>query len=97
MELPTEAIGFHGASKAAMPRLIARDIQPSDQQFEWLGKGLYLWQDSSWRARQWAEARFGADAAVVVARLDLEGFPDLLNPHWQAERRSLVRSGSCRS
>lgn len=38
-----------------------------------------------WRARQWAEERFGADAAMVIVRVDLDGCLDLLNPRWQAE------------
>jgi hypothetical protein len=85
IELPSEAIGFHGTSRDAVAHLLARDIRPSDQHFEWLGTGLYLWQDSPWRAQQWAEARYGADAAVVVARVDLEGCLDLLNPSWQVK------------
>lgn len=87
IELPREVIGFHGTSRAALPHLLARDIRPSDQHFEWLGTGFYLWQDSPWRARQWAEARYGSDAAVAVARVDLAGCLDLLNPRWQAEVR----------
>lgn len=70
-----------------MPYLLARDIRSSDQHFEWLGTGFYLWQDSPWRARQWAQDRFGSDAAMVVARVDLDGCLDLLNPRWQAEVR----------
>ena len=31
--------------------------------------------------------RFGADAAVVVVRVDLDGCLDLLNPRWQAQLR----------
>lgn len=87
MDLPREAIGFHGTSKAAVPHLLARDIRSSDQHFEWLGTGFYLWQDSPWRAREWAETRFGSDAAVAVVRVDLDGCLDLLNPNWQAELR----------
>jgi hypothetical protein len=87
IELPREAIGFHGTSLDAVAHLLARDIRPSDQYFEWLGTGFYLWQDSPWRARQWAEARYGDAAAVVVARVDLDGCLDLLNPRWQAELR----------
>ena len=85
IELPTDAIGFHGTSKQAVPHLLARDIRPSDQQFEWLGTGFYLWQESPWRAREWAEDRFGSEAAMVVARVDLDGCLDLLNPRWQTE------------
>jgi len=79
------AIGFHGTSRDAVAHLLARDFQSSDQHFEWLGTGFYFWQDSPWRARQWAEERFGVDAAVVVARIDLDSCLDLLNPRWQRE------------
>ena len=87
IELPSEAIGFHGTNRDAVAHLLARDIRPSDQHFEWLGTGFYLWQDSPWRAKQWAEDRYGPDAAVVVARVDLGGCLDLLNPLWQNELR----------
>lgn len=85
IELPTEVIGLHGTSRGAVPRLLAHDIQVSDQHFEWLGTGFYLWQDSPWRAQQWAVERFGDDAAVVIARVSLDGCLDLLNPHWQRQ------------
>jgi hypothetical protein len=84
MDLPSEAIGFHGTSRDAVARLLARDIRPSDEHFEWLGSGFWLWQDSPWRARDWAEEQFGSDAAVGFVRVDLDGCLDLLNPHWHA-------------
>ena len=46
IELPTEVIGFHGTNHAAVRRLLAGDLVQSDQHFEWLGTGFYLWQDS---------------------------------------------------
>lgn len=48
--------------------------------FESLGTGIYLWQDSPWRAQRWATDRFGDDAAVVVAMVSLDACLDLLNP-----------------
>lgn len=42
IELPTEVIGYHGTSRDAVPGLLARDIQLSDQHFEWPGTGLLL-------------------------------------------------------
>jgi hypothetical protein len=51
---------------------LEREIQLSDQHFEWLGTGFYLWHDSPWRAQQWAVERFGDDAALVVARVSLD-------------------------
>lgn len=82
IELPTEVIAFHGTSRDAVPRLLAHDIEVSDQHFEWLGTGFYLWQDSPWRAQRWAVERFGDDAAVIVARVSLDGCLDLFNPQW---------------
>lgn len=82
IELPTEVVGFHGTNHAALAHLLAGDIRQSDQHFEWLGTGFYLWQDSPWRARAWAVDRFDDDAAVVALRVSLDGCLDLLNPRW---------------
>ena len=65
--------------------MLAEEIQQSDQHFEWLGSGFYLWQESPWRAQAWAVDRFGDKAAVVAARFRLDGCADLLNPYWQRE------------
>lgn len=73
IELPTEAVGFHGTHRGAVPHLLAREIEQSDQHFEWLGTGFYVWQDSPWRAQAWAVDRHGEDAAVVVARVSVDG------------------------
>lgn len=84
VHLPSEVVGFHGTNRAAVSRLLAGDVRRSDQHFEWLGTGFYLWQDSPWRAQRWATDRFGDDAAVVVAMVSLDACLDLLNPHWHA-------------
>jgi hypothetical protein len=71
-------VGFHGTNHAAVSRLLAGDVRRSDQHFEWLGTGFYLWQDSPWHAQRWATDRFGDDAAVVVAMVSLDACLDLL-------------------
>ena len=91
IELPREVIGFHGTSRDAVDRVLARDIRRSDQQFEWLGTGFYLWQDSPWRARQWAEQHHRDQPAVIAARVGLDGCLDLMNPRWQRELRNADR------
>lgn len=83
IEFPTEVVGFHGTSRSAVAHLLARVVEPSDRRYEWLGAGFYLWQDSPWRAQEWATAHHGDDAAVVAVRASLEGCLDLLNPRWQ--------------
>lgn len=82
IELPSAVVGFHGTNHAALAHLLAGDIRQSDQHFEWLGTGFYLWQDSPWRAQAWAVDRFDGEAAVVAMRVSLDGCLDLLNPHW---------------
>lgn len=83
IELPKEVVGFHGTSRSAVAHLLAGAIEPSDQRYEWLGTGFYLWQESPWRAQEWATAHHGDQAAVVAVRASLEGCLDLLNPEWQ--------------
>lgn len=85
IELPTGVIGFHGTHRDAVAHLLAGSVEQSDQHFEWLGTGFYLWQDSPWRAQAWAVDRHGGDAAVVIARVSLDGCLDLLNPRWQQQ------------
>lgn len=87
IELPAEVIGFHGTNHAAVPHLLAGDIGQSDEHFEWLGSGFYLWQESPWRAQAWAVDRFGDEAAVVAVRVSLDECADLLDPHWQRQLR----------
>lgn len=84
VDISTEVIGFHGTNLDAAARIVVGDVEFSTQSYDWLGDGFYLWQDSPWRAREWAESRHGQDAAVVAVRVDLAGCLDLLNPKWQA-------------
>jgi len=63
--------------------LLKRVIEQSDNRYDWLGTGFYIWQESPWRAADWARERFGEDTAVVAVRASLDGSLDLLNPHWQ--------------
>ena len=81
----SESVGFHGTSRLAMGRILKREIIRSDQNFEWLGTGFYVWQDSPWLARQWARMRHSELADVVAVHIDLAGCLDLFNPRWQWE------------
>lgn len=68
VHLPGEVVGFHGTNRAAVSRLLAGNVRRSDQHFEWLGTGFYLWQDSPWRAQRWAVDPFGDGAGPVGHR-----------------------------
>lgn len=83
IEPTTEVVGWHGTCRADVARLLDLDLEMSGRPYDWLGAGFYLWQDSPWRAHEWATQRYGPDAAVVVARVSLQNCMDLLDPQWQ--------------
>ncbi|HET7229515.1 MAG TPA: hypothetical protein VFJ16_05900 [Longimicrobium sp.] len=76
------AIGYHGTSVENAERILARGFQASRNDYDWLGDGAYFFQDAPARAAEWARQRFGVDAAVLGAEIDLDGCLDLLDPRW---------------
>ena len=62
-----------------------RGFQVSRNHYNWLGDGAYFFQDSPVRAREWARQRFGEQAAVVGAEIDLGDCIDLLDVPWHAQ------------
>ncbi len=79
------AIGFHGTSAEAAQRILSAGFEISRNEYDWLGDGAYFFQDAPARALEWARQRFGDDAAVVGAEIDLEDCIDFLDVEWQEE------------
>jgi hypothetical protein len=77
------AIGFHGTNVAAAQRILASGFVISRNEYDWLGDGAYFFQDAQQRALEWARMRFGSEAAVLGAEIDLTGCLDLLDLGWQ--------------
>lgn len=76
------AIGFHGTSEEAAQRILASGFEISRNEYDWLGDGAYFFQDVQARALEWARDRFGPQAAVVGAEINLDDCMDLLNARW---------------
>ncbi|HSU12904.1 hypothetical protein [Longimicrobium sp.] len=91
------AIGFHGTSVERAERILAAGFRASRNDYDWLGDGVYFFQDAPGRAREWAAERFGSEAAVVGAEIDLTDCLDLLDPRWHRvianAHRDLVARG----
>jgi hypothetical protein len=79
------AIGYHGTSVGAAQRILSTGFEISRNDYDWLGDGVYFFQDAPARALEWARQRFGADAAVVGAEIELIDCIDLLDVQWQAQ------------
>ena len=48
-------IGYHGCDATVAERLLAGEpFAPSDNNFDWLGRGVYFWEYGYQRAQDWA-------------------------------------------
>ena len=72
-KLPNLVIGFHGCSKKTYENVIFKNqqLKASENSYDWLGHGIYFWEQNLQRASEWAKRRYGKDAAVIGAVIDL--------------------------
>ncbi len=78
-ETELQVTGYHGTS-SVMADIIERDgFRLSRNDYDWLGDGVYFFQDGLLRAWQWARERHGDDAAVIGAEIRLVDCMDLLD------------------
>ena len=49
--------GFHGLDESIGREIVAgqRELKPSQNSYDWLGHGVYFWEDNLARAQRWAE------------------------------------------
>lgn len=75
------AIGFHGCTKIVAQKLICNptDIRLSENRYDWLGSGFYIWENNLERAREWANEMHGDDGAVVGVVYELGTCLDLMD------------------
>lgn len=85
--LPRVVVGYHGCPRDFAARLVRGTIRleewrPSENEYDWLGKGIYFWEHAPNRAWEWATERYGADGAVVGVRLRLGRCLDLADTEY---------------
>jgi hypothetical protein len=77
-------LGYHGCSRDIGERILAGDtaLAASDQDYDWLGPGVYFWEADLRRAWDWADAKASAGGHlkpfVVGAAIDLGNCLDLM-------------------
>ena len=49
-------IGFHGCDESVVRKVVngEEDLIPSTNDYDWLGNGIYFWENNEARALQWA-------------------------------------------
>jgi len=73
------AVGYHGCDLSVAERIVSskEHLRPSQNAWDWLGHGIYFWEDSVGRAERWANdecKRPGnqiKNPAVISAVIDL--------------------------
>jgi hypothetical protein len=87
--LPAFVLGFHGCDRQTANRVVGtgKHLRPSLNIYDWLGHGIYFWENDAVRARQWAQSKArrnkavgrSFDPAVVGAVIDLGHCLNLLD------------------
>lgn len=77
-------LGYHGCEKAVGLRAIGGETEllESKGKSDWLGPGIYFWENDQRRAQEWAEEKSLRgdikDSFVIGAAIDLNNCLDLL-------------------
>lgn len=74
--------GYHGTSRQAASTILCNGFRPSDNDYDWLGTGVYFFQDAPERAMQWATEQHPNNPAVIRSVIRLENCIDLLDINW---------------
>lgn len=74
--------GYHGTKKECVETILKDGFLSSHNEYDWLGDGVYFFQDAPKRARSWGQKFFGESCAVIGAEISTEDCMDLLDVEW---------------
>lgn len=71
----------HGTSKERAGAILETGFKQSEDQVEWLGFGIYFFEDAPSRAYQWGKKKYpGEEVCILDAEIALERCLNLLDP-----------------
>lgn len=93
-------IGYHGTSAERMADILRQGFKISQNDWDWLGHGVYFWEGHI-RAREWADRKFGQQAAVIQAKIKLRvcldlcdsGYLDVIRQAYERLKESYEKQG----
>lgn len=67
-KLPHLILGFHGCSNKTCDKVLHKNesLKPSTNSYDWLGNGIYFWENNYSRAIEWAKDHY-TDYGVIGA------------------------------
>lgn len=80
--LPSLVLGFHGCDRATFENVLYKNekLKDSNNTYDWLGNGMYFWENSYQRAYDWAAGKY-MDPAVIGAVIALGKCLNLTDYH----------------
>ncbi len=82
MNSSIEVYAYHGTSQTKAASILQNGFLASDNDYDWLGTGIYFFQDAPMRAKQWATEQHPNEPAVICARIHLDNCVDLFDVKW---------------
>ncbi|MGW3549198.1 hypothetical protein ACWDHH_15725 [Janibacter hoylei] len=80
-DIPNELVwGFHGTTATKAVDIDRDRLMPSENEWDWLGHGIYFWERDFERATSWASDE---DQVVYAAVIDLSRCLDLTQIQWR--------------
>lgn len=72
-DYPLTVYAFHGCSREVAEAVLAgeMELKPSRNAYDWIGSGVYFWENAPERALRWAEAMHTKNPAVIGAVVSL--------------------------
>jgi hypothetical protein len=64
--------GYHGTSRSRAENILVTGFRPSTNGYDWLGTGVYFWQDAPNHALHWAQQNHPTEPAVIKSRLRID-------------------------
>jgi hypothetical protein len=96
-------VGCHGTRIDRAREILKTGLfSPSTNDYDWIGHGVYFWEFAPLRAWQWSRDKYGADAAVIEAQIELGycldltdiRFTDPLKAAYEGLREAYARTGA---
>lgn len=85
---PNFVIGFHGCDKSVATNVVCgnENLKASMNGYDWLGNGIYFWENNLERAFEWAKkSKMVKEPAVIGAVINLGYCMDLMDSEFLKE------------
>jgi hypothetical protein len=84
MDNVIKVYGYHGTSLTFAQQIITNGFKVSNNDYDWLGTGVYFFQDAPVRAWEWSKQQYPDQPAVIQSIIRLEDCLDLLDITWSS-------------